>query len=326
MVYAAMDVHRKRSQIAILDDDGKEVLNRSVANRIDELMPVLGRLEPGTGIAFEACYGWSWLADLLDELELQPHLVHPLRCKAIASARLKNDKLDARTMAHLLRTDLLAEAWIAPKEVRDLRTLLRHRVRLTRIGTGLKNRVHAVLADQGIQCPVKDLWTKAGRGWLSGVELRTVQRRVVDNCLAMIDALAGPIRELERDIRKIAKPDPRVEALTKLYGVGLYTAMTLVAEIGDISRFVSPRKLCAWAGLTPNVRNSADTVRHGHITKQGSVWVRWVLIEAAHKAKEKPPYARAYADIAHRRGKKIATVAIARKLLARAFWILRETT
>jgi transposase len=247
----------------------------------------------------------------------------PLRCKASASARLNNDKVDARTLAHLVRADLLPDAWIAPKEVRDLRTKLRFRVRLARTQGAFRNRVRAVLADHGIAEP-HSLWTKAGRAWLDDVDLPAVARRVVDDSLAVIDAIDPLVTKLEKEIRAEAKPDPRVDALTTLHGAGPISAMTLIADIGDIARFTGPRKLCAWAGLTPNVRNSADKVRHGHITKQGSPWVRWILIEAAHKAK--PPYAIAFAEITRRRGKKIATVAIARKLPARCYWLLSEAS
>ncbi len=134
-VYVGMDVHRKRSQVAVVDDAGVQQRNRNLANDPAKLVPVLGGLPPGTPVAFEAAYGWGWLVDLLEELELEPHLVHPSRCKAIASARLKNDKVDARTLAQLLRADLLPEAWIAPQPVRDLRALLRHRVSLVRLST-----------------------------------------------------------------------------------------------------------------------------------------------------------------------------------------------
>lgn len=323
MVYVGMDVHRKRTQVAILDEDGTEVLNRNVPNDPAELNAILGVLEPGTPAVFEAAYGWGWLADLCDELGLDSHMAHPLQCKAIAAARLKNDKVDARTLAHLLRADLLPEAWIAPPEIRDVRALLRHRARLVRLQTSLKVRIHSVLADRGVRVE-GDLWTKAGRAALAVVELPATRRAIVDDCLALIDAVATPIQRVQREILALAKPDPRVDALRTLPGVGLLTAMTLLAEIGDISRFPSARKLCSWAGLTPTVRNSDVKVRHGHISKQGSTWVRWILVEAAQHARNRPPFARAYAQIAHRRGKKIATVAVARKLLARAYHILEE--
>jgi transposase len=171
-------------------------------------VPILGALPPGTPVAFEAAYGWGWLVELLEELELEPHLVHPSRCKAIASARLKNDKVDAATLAQLLRADLLPEAWIAPQQVRDLRDLLRHRAALVRLSTSCKNRIHAVLADRGIG-EDRILWTGSGRAWLATLNLSPSPPMVVEDCGGLLDALATPIARLEREITGLAKPDPR---------------------------------------------------------------------------------------------------------------------
>jgi transposase len=325
MVYVGLDVHRKRTQVAIMDATGAVLTNNNVANDPGELMPVLAGLEPGTPVAFESAYGWGWVAELLDDLELEPHLAHAKNCKAIASARLKNDKVDARTLAHLLRADLLAEAHIAPQKVRDLRRILRHRATLVRFSTRLKNRIHAVLADDGVALP-GPLWTQPGRQWLSDLELAEPKRVVIEDCTRLIDELGAITGRLEKGIRAAANQDTRVAALKTIYGIGDITAMTLVSEIDDVLRFPSPRKLCAWAGLTPTVRNSDTKVRHGHISKQGSVWVRWVMIEAAHIAKTKPPFAAPFANIARRRGRKIATVAIARKLLTKCYFVLKEVS
>ena len=148
-VYAGIDVHRKRSQVAVVTEDGKVQLNKNVVNGSEPMLRLIGDLPSGTPVAFEAAFGWGWLVQLLGDYGFDPHLVHPLRCKAIASARLKNDKVDAAILAQLLRADLLPEAWIAPANVRQLRALLRHRVSLVRLGTQLRNRIHAVAADQG---------------------------------------------------------------------------------------------------------------------------------------------------------------------------------
>jgi transposase len=211
--------------------------------------------------------------ELLEELELEPQLVHPSRCTAIAAARLKNDKVDAATLARLLGADLLPEAWIAPQGVRDLRALLRHRAALVRLSTSGKNRVQAVLADRGIG-EDQILWTGPGRAWLASLELPAIPRAILQDSCGLLDALAPPIGRLERQIAGLATPDPRVQALQVLPGVGRLTAMTLVAEIGDIDRFPTARKRCAWAGLTPAVGNADRNLRHGHSTKQGSPWVR----------------------------------------------------
>jgi transposase len=320
-VYVGIDVHRKRSQVAVIGQDGEVLANRNVPNGTETILGVIGGLPAGTPAAFEAAFGWGWLVELLEDYGFAPHLVHPLRCKAIASARLKNDKVDAAILAQLLRADLLPEAWIAPPEVRQLRALLRHRVQLVRLRTLLRNRIHAVLAEHGHDRPA-GCWSGPGRAWLDSLPLPSVSREVIDDDLALIDALQIPIDRLDWEVHQRARSDPRVKALTQLPGVGPFTAMVILAEIGDITRFGSARKLAAWAGLTPTVRGSDRTIRHGHISKQGSVWLRWILCEAAQTAKRSPQFAATYQTIARRRGKKIATTAIARKLLTRAWHLL----
>ena len=132
------------------------------------------------------------------------------------------------------------------------------------------------------------------------------------------------IDRIDGELHQHAKADPQVKVLRTLPGVGEFTALVMVAEIGDITRFGSARKLASWAGLTPTVRGSDLKVRHGHISKQGSVWLRWALNQAAQTAKRSPEFATSYAAIAKRRGKKIATIAIARKLVTRAWHMLNE--
>lgn len=322
-VYVGIDVHRNRSQVAVIDEGGKVLANRNVPNGVKPVLSVIGGLPAGTPAAYEAAFGWGWLLELLEDYGFEPHMVHPLQCKAIASARLKNDKVDAATLAQLLRAGLLPEAWIAPPAVRQLRAMLRHRAQLVRLRTLLRNRIHAILADHGYGRP-QGCWSGPGRQWLASLELAPVSREVINDGLALIDALQQPIDRLDQRVRQRAKADPQVKVLTQLPGVGMFTALVLLAEIGDISRFGSARKLAAWAGLTPTVRGSDRTVRHGHISKQGPTWVRWVLCEAAQTAKRHPDFAPAYEGIARRRGKKIATTAIARKLLTRAYHLLTD--
>ncbi|HET6787311.1 MAG TPA: transposase, partial [Aquabacterium sp.] len=155
-------------------------------------------------------------------------------------------------------------------------------------------------------------------------ELPPIPRGIIQDCCGLLDALATPIGRLERQITALAKPDPRVQALQALPGVGKLTAMTLVAEIGDIGRFPTARKLCAFTGLTPRCATPTARSTLGHITKQGSPWVRGILQEAAQTAKRHPMFANAYGQLARRRGTNIATVAIARRLLARSFHILTQ--
>jgi transposase len=147
---------------------------------------------------------------------------------------------------------------------------------------------------------------------------------VIEDDLALIGALQQPIDRLDQQVHQRARTEPAVKVLTPLPGVGPFTALVILAETGDLSRFGSARKLAAWAGLTPTVRGSDRTVRHGHISQQGSAWLRWVLRQAAQTAKRQPDFAATYQAIAHRRGNKIATTAITRRLLTRAYHLLTD--
>src|SRR5438876_4477938 len=245
MVYVGIDLHRSRSQIAVLDQQGGELLSRRIANDREIFLELLQGLGDGVQVALEATYGWEWLADLLDDAGVELHLAHPLRTKAIAAARVKTDAVDARTLAHLLRTDLLPEAYIAPRELRDLRDLLRHRVALTRIRTSLKNRVSAILAKNGIARPYSDLFGVGGTQFLSELELRDSPRQRLDRHLALIADFTREIDATSREIDARAKEDPYVEVLCQIRGVGRYIAMLIIAEVGDITRFATARRLCS---------------------------------------------------------------------------------
>jgi transposase len=320
-----IDLHRKRSHVAVLDEHGTELLSRRIVNDPQTFLELLEGIDGESKIALEATYGWEWLADVLEEAGYELHLAHPLRTKAIASARVKTDAVDARTLAHLLRTDLLPEAYIAPRELRDLRDLLRHRVALTRIRSALKQRVGAILAKHGIARPYSNLFGPGGLRFLAELELREGPRRRLDSLLSLIADFDREIDATSREIDQRAKADPYVEVLCQIRGIGRYIAMLVIAEVGDIGRFPSARHLCAWAGLTPTVRSSDGRARLGHITGQGSPALRWALVEAAqHSARGGGPLREAYERITKRRGKSVAKVAVARKILTLCFYGLRD--
>ena len=203
-VYVGIDVHRKRSQVAVVSEDGTVELNKNVVNGSEPMLRLIGDLPSGTPVAFEAAFGWGWLVQLLEDYGFEPHMVHPLRCKAIASARLKNNKVDAAILAQLLRADLLPEAWIAPPQVRQLRALLRHRASLVRVGTQQRNRIHAVAADHGYDRSAS-YWTGPGRGWLAELDLPPASREIVTDCLVVIDGLAPVIDRIDGELHQHAK-------------------------------------------------------------------------------------------------------------------------
>ena len=168
MVYVGVDLHRKRSHVVALDPTGEVVLSRRIGNAPAEFLRIFGELEPQPiEVVFEATYGWSWFADLLADAGIPAHMAHPLATKAIAAARVKNDAVDAKTLAHLLRTNLLAEAWIAPPDAREARRLVRTRAGLVRMRSRVQSQLHALLADLGV-IPRADLPVRPGRAPLAG--------------------------------------------------------------------------------------------------------------------------------------------------------------
>ncbi len=196
-------------------------------------------------------------------------------------------------------------------------------MQLVRLRTLLRNRIHAVLAGHGHDRPA-GCWSGPGREWLASLSLPAVSREVAGDGLALTGALEVRVGRLDWEIHQRARRDPRVKVLTQLPGAGPFTALVILAEISDVSRFGPARKLASWAGLTPTVRGSDRVAHYGHISKQGPAWLRWVLCEAAQNAKRSPQFAASYQAIARRRGKKIATTAVARKLLTRAWHLLTD--
>jgi transposase len=258
MVYAGVDLHRKRSQVAVVDEDGTVLLERNIASIGSEFISIFEQWQDQPlDVAFEATYGWAWFADLLAEVGIGAHMAHPLATKAIATARVKNDSVDAKTLAHLLRTNLLHESWIAPPQLRQLRQQVRLRVALRRIGSRIKAHVHALIAEHGYQPPVTDIFSRRGRRWLDELKLPDINRANLQRLLRILDDVEREIAGAEAEIKASFKHDPRIPRLTAIPGVGWITATMIIAEIGDPSRFPSARHLCAWTGLTPREHSSA---------------------------------------------------------------------
>lgn len=325
MLYIGVDLHRKVSQVAVVNAGGEQVLGRRLRTNPLQLARVFGELAPEPiEVAFEATFGWSWFADLLTEAGIPAHLVHPRAAKAISTARVKNDAVDAKTLAQLLRSNMLPEAWIAPPEVREARRLSRMRTSLIRIRSRLKCQVHALLAEHGVTFELSDSFGQQGRHLLEELRLPPTSQRRVEANLRLIDGITQEVKLADQELKQMWVTDPRIERLTAIPGLGFITAALVLAEIGDVSRFASPNRLCSWAGLTPTEHSSAQRTRRGHISKQGSRWLRWALVEAACRALRDPALRSFYQRIAGRRQAKIARVAVARRLLTLCFYALRD--
>jgi len=321
--YVGIDLHRRRSVIVRRTEAGETLATTHIDNDPAVLAAELARAGEYPEVVLEATYGWYWAADVLAECGASVHLAHPLG-NNWGHRRVKNDERDATDLVDLLRMGRLAEAWIAPPALRELRELIRYKAKLVGMRTSCKAQIHAVLAKEGVSVSAADLFGPGGRRFLERCPLGESYAVRVASLLKLIDVLDWEIARLADRIAVELDDDAGYWAIQEIPGVGPVFASVFVAEIGDVHRFPTPRHLCSWAGLTPSHRESDTKVVRGHITKQGSRLVRWAAIEAVARQQHPNPVTDLRRRVSDRRGKNIGRVAAARKLVTLVYWGLRD--
>jgi len=324
MFYAGLDLGKRHSYLAVVDERGRTVRQGRVESSPEGLLWALSGLGGGLKLALEATRAWEWAYDLLSDQGLEVTLVHPYKTRAIASARIKSDRLDAHILAQLLRADLVARAYVAGKETRALRELLRYRAFLVDLQRAVKNRIHALLDRLLVRPPMATPFSRKGLEWLAGLQLPEPYGQELAGLLRLLSALRQELELVAGRVREAARRDERAILLTTVPGLGYYLALLVLAEIGDVSRFPTARHLASYAGLVPSTYASGGVVRHGAITKQGSRFLRWALVEAAMHAVRRPgPLQEFYRRLLVGKGAQKARVAVARKLAKAVFWMLK---
>jgi transposase len=311
-----MDVHRSFAQIAVVEnglcrDEGR------IGVRPEDLRAWAITLEPDDEIALEATTNSDAIATMLRPLVRRVVVSNPRKTRAIAEAKVKTDKVDARILSQLLAVDFLPETWVADDRTRMLRRMVMRRTHLVKQRTRLKNQVHGVLSRNLVPtCPHADLFSVVGRRWLIAQDLPADEWRSVDALVRQLDFHGAELADVERDIAIEAIDDLIVARLMTVPGIDVTVAVAVVAAVGDFSRFEDPNRLVSYLGLNPRVRQSGNgQAVHGRITKAGPAQARGMLVEAAFSASRAPGPLRAfYRRVKDRRGFQVATVATARKM------------
>jgi transposase len=325
-IYIGMDMHKRTSTFAVKDRDGTVLAKEKVETDPAAITTFLQKFPKAT-LAVEPVSQWYFYADLMQSLGIDVHLANPLKVKAIASARIKTDSIDAGVLCDLLRANLLPEAYFASPDVRRWKEMCRYRVSLMNLRTEIKNKIHAILFKNGLQHPFTDLFGKGGRQWLASLTLAEQYAYELRHYLTLLDALTALITEADKKIEQTVTDHPQAKLLTTIPAVKYVSALTIMAEIGDISRFPSAKKLMGYAGLVPSTYSSGDMIRHGRITKQGSKWLRTTMIEIAQRqllCKKNPGLGWYYLKVKKRKGSSAAAVATARKLCAVVWRMLTD--
>lgn len=319
-----LDAHRDFCEIAIADGGRARSAGR-VASSPEALKALADSLQPQDRVVLEATGNALAIARILAPRCAGVVIAHAKQVRAISHARVKTDKIDARVLADLLAADLIPRVWIGDERVRTLRRLLSRRRGLVKRRIQIKNEVSAVLQrNLAPRPPVSDLFGKKGRAWLAEQPLPLDERLTVDACVRQLDFVGEELAQIDRVIATEALEDPDIRRLMTVPGIDVTTAATLVAVIGDVRRFPTARHLVGYLGLHPRVRQSGSApAHHGRISKEGSAAARHVLVEAAWSSARAPGPLRAFAlRTAARRGRHVATVAVARKLAVLCWHLL----
>jgi transposase len=326
--YVGVDYHKGYSYIVVKSKEGRVKGRGKVNNTKGEIQEFLKSYCPGIAVV-EATRNWGLIYDWLDEVLDDVSLAHPLKVKAIAEARIKTDKISADVLADLLRADLLPRAYAPGKQTREFKSFLRQRMFLVRLQTMVKNRIHDIMdrhPDVLREAPsVSDLFGAAGIQWLDQITLAGQDNILLTSELELFRFLREKISLSNIAVKELAKKDPRTRLLQSVPGIGSFFSVLILYEIDDINRFRDEKKLCSYAGLVPSTYASGGKIFHGKITKTGSKWLRWAVIEAAQTAvRSNSEFRDYYQRIRIRKGTNAAKVATARRLLTIVYRLLRQ--
>jgi transposase len=326
MLYAGLDLSRKRLDYHLLDESGETVELGAAPPDADGLRALAARIaRHGQPVraAIESMNGARFVHDQLEQAGWQVEIADALKVKGLAPLACKTDRIDARVLAELRRRELVPAIWLPDPGVRAERERARFRLHLVRHRSMLKQRVHASLLAHGRPCPPSDLFGLRGRRLLERLALPEPWAGTLAASLRLIDELDREIVACETELRRLGADHRYVPLLLTVPGIGFVLAYTLAAEIGEIARFSSPRKLAGYTGLCPRVYQSGESDRRGALAKNGPRYLRWALVEAATGACRHPRYRQRYqrtkARLGRQRGARVAQVDLARRL-AEAIW------
>jgi transposase len=321
-----LDVHRDFAQVAILENGIMTDAGR-VDCRSGPLRAWAGTLHADDEVALEATGNTEAIVALIAPHVARVVVSNPVKTRAIAEAKVKTDKVDARILAQLLAADFLPPVWVADERTQMRRRLCARRAHLVRQRTRLKNQVQAILnRNLAPRPPVSDLFGARGRAWLARQDLPTDEHHAIAALLRQLDFHGQELALVDRELAADALPDAVVRRLMTVPGIDVTVALSIVAAVGDFGRFTSGDKLVAYFGLNPKVRQSgAQPAAHGRITKAGRAHARGMIVEAAWVASRAPGPLRAfYQRIRARRGTQVAIVATARKMTALCWQLIRK--
>lgn len=324
MLIIGCDFHPGFQQVAIFDNGTGEMQQKRLQHRAEAEEFYRSLAGQQVLVGMEACGHYPWFERLLAEMGIELRLGDAAKVRASVVRKQKTDRRDAEHLMHLLIEDRFPQIWVPSLEVRDVRQLLVHRHKQVQSRTRSKNQLQAMALSHGVQKKSK-LWTKAGRQELEQLPLLPYAAQRRQQLLRALDGLEAEIGELDRRVAQEAGQRAEAVRLMTHPGVGPVTALAMVLTLGPAERFGSAKQVGSYFGLIPSEESSGGKQRLGRISKQGSSFLRFLLVEAGQTAaRYDPQLKRFYQRLAMRKNRGVAKVAVARKLATRLYLMLRE--
>jgi len=323
--YMGIDVHKKNCVFSEIDADGNLLHRGQFCNRLDEVSDFASSLSSSVHLVLEPVLNYLWLLDQFESFCGSVHVATPYKVRIIAESKCKTDRYDSLMLAELLRVNFLPESYLAPKDIRFLRELLRQRFHLVKSRTRLKNRIRHLLFLNGTVLQVADISSPKAHKEIKRLYLSSHVRESIMQCLTLIKQLNYVIKPLEAKILESSRDIEDVQLLMTIPGVGYLLAAIIYAEVSDITRFKSRKAFANYTGLIPSMRSSGEKEVYGGITRLGSRPLRTALVEVAIKVvRYSESLNRLYMRIQYRQNVQKARVAVARKLSSVIYAMLRN--
>ncbi|PIN80660.1 hypothetical protein COV11_03640 [Candidatus Woesearchaeota archaeon CG10_big_fil_rev_8_21_14_0_10_30_7] len=327
-LYAGLDMHTETTTGTIKDEKGNPVRVLKVETSSEGMKKLFERLKKkNISAVFEASRNWPRYAGLVKPYCDNVVMAHPLKVRAIASARIKTDAIDSNILSDLLRANLIPESYMPSTDIVELREILRYRCFLSRQRANFKIKVRNILSREGKKCEFNDVTVKKARLWIDNLELQELNQKELDYVLSLIDNLSKEIMNMDKIIDKYQYKYPEVDLLKSIAGISTYSGLLILSEIGDVSRFPTPQKLAAYSGLVPSTYQSSNTCYQGRITKRGSKWLRWILTQCVHasiKTRRTHRLKHFYLRLQRKKGKQKAITATSRKMITIIWHLLNK--
>lgn len=324
-MFFGLDLHKSFIQVAMISSDGKDYKTWKIETTPDSIIQFCKELSSDDKVVMETTFNtWMVYSVIKENCKASIVVANSMQVKAIAHAKVKTDKVDAKILAHLLKCDFIPEVHVPEKSIWEIRKLISHRKLIGKQRTALANSLKSVFNNNLLNAP-RLLFGPQGQKWIQEQNLSEMDKFLVENIVSLVSEIDKQLKKIDEKLIELGAWNEEVKILMTIPGIGVNSAMCILSSIEDIERFKTPEQLSSYFGLTPRISQSANHCYHGRISKAGNSTARWYLVEAANQlAINGTPLSATYYKIRKKKGHNIAVTALARKITVLIWHMLKK--